>query len=56
MTREIRDQANRVLAVLNSAGEWKCVLCPTWLQRSVNGSITDGVRQHYRVVHPERKI
>ncbi len=30
--------------------------CPTALQRSADGDLLDGVRAHYRTVHPERRI
>ena len=56
MTAEVRDQANRVLAVQTSAGDWKCAVCPTALQPTVNGDITDGVRAHWKTVHSERNV
>lgn len=53
---EIRDRANAVLAATDETGLVHCVLCGAWLQRTATGDIRDGVRVHYRTVHPERKI
>lgn len=30
--------------------------CGTPLQRSSDGDLTDGVRAHYKTVHPDRRI
>lgn len=30
--------------------------CPTSIQRTVAGTLADGVRAHYRTVHPERRV
>lgn len=34
----------------------KCAACGVELQRTSSGDLADGVRAHYRTVHPERKI
>ena len=30
----------------------QCPLCSTYIQRTVAGILADGMRAHYRVVHP----
>lgn len=56
MSTEVRDQQGSQLAFTDDEGVYHCSVCMTPLQRTVTGDITDGVRQHYRTVHPERKF
>lgn len=56
-----RNGTREVLAVIHddqAAGYAQCSQpgCPTTLQRSPNGDLADGVRAHYKTVHPERRI
>lgn len=44
------------LAVIVAPGEAQCSACAVKLQRSTDGTLTDGVRAHYKTVHPERGI
>lgn len=53
---EIRDREGAVLAATDEIGHVFCARCGCLLQRTPSGDIRDGVRVHYRTVHPERKI
>lgn len=57
----------RVLATVTAPGLAMCThrttkrgggehVCGTPLQRTSQGDLADGVRAHYRTVHPERRI
>lgn len=35
------------------SGTWRC---PVHIQRTAKGDLADGVRAHYKAVHPERRI
>lgn len=37
-------------------GKAQCTSCPTQIQRTADGDLADGVRAHYRTVHPERRV
>lgn len=58
MSTQVRTASGGVLAVIQSDGQAvaKCVLCNTDLQRTSTGELIDGVRAHYKTVHPERKL
>lgn len=53
---EIRDRDGSVLAATDPKGYVRCTSCGTELQRTTTGDIRDGVRVHYRTVHPERNV
>lgn len=55
MTR-IETHEGNVLAATAEDGLIRCLTCGAELQRTVSGDIAEGVRQHYRTVHPERKL
>lgn len=68
MTTEIRTDTGQVLAVLITNGMEVALAscahidpatgfrCPVHIQRTSSGDLRDGVRAHYKAVHPERKI
>lgn len=60
MSAQIRTEEGVVLAALSRWADGqdvaKCVLCRTDLQRTSTGDLVDGVRAHYKTVHPERKL
>lgn len=40
----------------HTATEAKCLACAVVLQRTPTGSLADGVRAHYKTVHPGRTL
>lgn len=46
------------LARVVSPGTAQCTQpgCPTSIQRTSKGDLPDGVRAHYKTVHPERRL
>lgn len=60
MSAQIRTETGTVLALVrrwaNDTDVAKCVLCSVDLQRTVEGSLADGVRAHYKTVHPARSL
>lgn len=46
----------RCCATLGTAQNGKAVRCMVLIQRTSDGDLVDGVRAHYRMCHPERKI
>lgn len=60
----IRDDSEHVLATFTEDSEGnashyaQCASpgCPVSIQRLNGGSLADGVRAHYRTVHPERNV
>lgn len=52
----LKDRDGAVRASTDDVGKFRCALCGVWVQRTSTGDIRDGVRAHYRTVHPGRKI
>ena len=34
----------------------RCPLCPAHVQRTPDGTVADGMRLHYRTVHPGEEV
>lgn len=67
MSEFIVTRAGIQLAEVTGRGEAVCLarlgdlpgrpfLCRTHLQRTYEGSLDDGVRAHYKTVHPEKRF
>lgn len=44
------------LARVTSRGFAQCTHCPVSIQRTSKGDLADGVRAHYKTVHPDRSL
>lgn len=37
-------------------GDWRCALCKCPLQRTTTGDLADGIRAHFKTVHPDKEL
>lgn len=70
MSTRVVTETGKPLAEVVSPGEASCLAvivgavrgrrqemrCPVRIQRSWDGDLADGVRAHYKTVHPEKRL